>query len=177
MSDNYELKSLLRFFNNIEETNNCWNWKGTITWEGYGHFFLHGKEVRAHRFAYELFKGDIPNDLTIDHLCRNRSCVNPNHLEAVSHKENVLRGIGITAINAQKTHCVRGHLLDGENIYARKDGYRECFVCKKIKDKEYALKHKDKIAKYQSEYAQLNRQKLREYHKKWKANRRAGEQK
>lgn len=103
----------------------CWVWIGARHFKGYGSFC--GK---AHRFSYELFKGPIPAGLTIDHLCRNTYCVNPEHLEAVTNRENILRGISPPAIFAKKTHCSKGHEFTPENTYIRnyKIG-RKCRIC------------------------------------------------
>jgi hypothetical protein len=79
--------------------------------------------------AYELAIGPIPEGLTIDHLCRNRGCVNPAHLEAVTNRTNLLRGDGIAALNARKTHCKRGHEFTPENTYVWREGTRACRAC------------------------------------------------
>lgn len=123
-----------KFWTKIKITNFCWEWTGGKR-KGYGLFGLDGKSKSAHRYSYELFKGDIEKGMTIDHLCRNRACVNPNHLESVTNKENVLRGFGLTAINARKTHCLRGHILSGENLYVHKNNYRACKQCMKNRNK------------------------------------------
>ena len=126
-----------KFLKKVEITDTCWLWKGYITPDGYGFCHYKGrKSYLAHRTAYELFRGNIPNGLTIDHLCRTRHCVNPVHLEAVSLSINVLRGIGYSAINAKKDTCVRGHLFDKKNTFIRKRGLtqeRVCRICRKIR--------------------------------------------
>lgn len=80
--------------------------------------------------SHELHKGPIPEGLVIDHLCRNRGCVNPDHLEAVTQRENILRGEGLAAANARKTHCPKGHPYSGENLYVvPSSGRRQCRIC------------------------------------------------
>jgi hypothetical protein len=137
----------------IDKDTACWLWTGTRNRNkgGYGKFHLQGKRVLAHRFSYELFKGIIPQGLTIDHLCKITHCVNPEHLEAVTMKENVLRGEGFAAQNAKKVFCLNGHLLEGDNLYLRPDGDRDCKACKreafkKFKYKKYGYIHSPKIA-------------------------------
>ena len=108
----------------------CWVWMGTISSHGYARIWIGYKSLYVHRLSYEIHKGEIGKNLTIDHLCRVRCCVNPEHLEAVSNKENILRGEGITAKNVYKTHCPKGHLYSGDNLYVYR-GYRYCRICQK----------------------------------------------
>ena len=90
-----------------------------------------GGQLRgAHRVAYELEHGSIPDGYHIDHLCLNHSCVRPDHMELVSQRENTLRGTGPTAVNARKTHCPKGHPLSGDNLYIYPStGGRACRTC------------------------------------------------
>lgn len=108
----------------------CWEWSGFRHPRGYGRFMDKGKGYQAHRFAYEQVIGPIPEGLQLDHLCRNRACVNPAHLEPVDNQTNTLRGEGLTAENARKTECKRGHPLVPENVYViPSTGSRVCRRC------------------------------------------------
>ena len=111
-----------------EPNTGCWLWTAATQGNGYGKFTVEGKQVYAHRHAFERWVGPIPTGLTIDHLCRVRNCVNPDHLEPVTHRENLLRGETINAANAAKTHCVRGHEFTPGNTYVYRDG-RYCRTC------------------------------------------------
>lgn len=95
----------------------------------YGRVSMGGRRVRVHRAVYEAANGPIAPGLTVDHLCGNTLCVNPFHLEAVSSRENTMRGVGPSAINARKTHCKRGHELSGQNLLPPRNGWRECRKC------------------------------------------------
>lgn len=113
-----------------EPNSGCWLWLGALTVGGYGHIFIGNKKTRmAHRVAYELFVKKIPKGLQIDHKCRMRCCVNPDHLEPVTQRENLLRSpIGITAKFARRTHCAQGHLLAERNLISAKNR-RRCRIC------------------------------------------------
>jgi len=149
------------FWNRVEFSDQCWEWIGCRNNGGYGKFNLNGKSITAHRFSYEQIKGKIPKGLQLDHLCRNRVCVNPNHLEAVTNKENILRGDGPTAINARKTHCVRGHELKKPNIYVTAFS-RYCKICQK----EYRQENKTHILEYLKVYRQKNKARIKEQQKR-----------
>ncbi len=124
-----------RFWLNIEHDDSldCWVWAGVRDSGGYGHTRINGRQYRAHRVAYELFVGVIPEGMHVDHLCRNRACINPDHMELVTPRENVLRGVGISAENARKTACIHGHLFDAANTYVSKTGRRQCRECHRIR--------------------------------------------
>jgi len=113
----------------------CWIWTARAEVRGYGVINVKGdngwRTILAHRLTYLALVGPITAE-TLDHLCRNRSCSNPAHLEQVSQKENCLRGEGLTAINARKTICKRGHPLVGRNVMWRKKPsvMRQCRKCK-----------------------------------------------
>lgn len=112
-----------------ESPKGCWLWTAAKNGKGYGQVKFRGTQTGAHRLAYLHWIGPIPKGLQLDHLCRNPSCVNPNHLEAVTQKTNMLRGESPSALNAQKTHCKRGHALDGPNLRLGSKGRRMCRTC------------------------------------------------
>ena len=116
----------------------CWIWKGSHGGHIYGRFWFMEKNVLAHRFSYEFIAGyEIPQDYAVDHLCKNTSCVNPNHLEAVSKYENSIRTNSEYGKNAAKTHCKRGHPLFGENLYEAKNGTRKCKICIRLRTAQF----------------------------------------
>ena len=132
-----------RFWNKVDKSGpiplrkkapgNCWLWLSETTDNGYGRFFANKRKVMAYRWSYERFVGAIPEGLQLDHLCRTPACVNPNHLEPVTPRENVRRGsISAAARERQlaKSHCPRGHAYSGDNLYVRpSDGARQCRTC------------------------------------------------
>ena len=124
----------------------CWLWNGPISREGYGHIKSKNPITRkvthgAHRIAYQVFIGEIPVGKVIDHLCRVRNCINPEHLEAVSGRENVMRSsITLAFKNASKTHCPQGHEYSAENtVVYSKPGYsmRSCKTCSRAHSLKY----------------------------------------
>ena len=118
-----------RFWANVEKTETCWNWIGGDNGVGYGVFFYDGRRGYAHRFSYEFHVGEIPPGLHIDHLCRNTRCVNPEHLEAVTQRENTLRGETPWARVVRTGRCQRGHAYDEANTWFDKFGKRHCRHC------------------------------------------------
>lgn len=119
------------------QPNGCWQWTGN-TGRGYGRISANGRPQQAHRVGYELLVGPIPEGLTLDHLCRNRGCVNPAHVEPVTHRENVLRGEGVAANRARQTHCKRGHPFNDENTCLCA-GKRYCRPCQRLRRAAYRL--------------------------------------
>lgn len=129
-----EEKYLTRFDAKVDKTGDCWLWTGTRIDAGYGVVHRNGKRLYAHRVAYEDAIGPIPVGLVIDHLCRVKRCVRPEHLEPVTQAENVRRGIGPTAVNSGKTYCIRNHALFGSNLYViQATGYRQCKKCTAVR--------------------------------------------
>lgn len=119
-----------------EQPTGCWEWRGHLfSTFGYGQFRVGYRNLKAHRISWTLTRGPIPNNVTLDHLCRNPKCVNPEHLEIASNKENILRGTSPTAINARKTHCKRGHEFTPDNLRRQRADRRECLQCYKDRRK------------------------------------------
>lgn len=117
----------LRFWTKVSFGWDCWEWTGCRTWNGYGQFW-DGKRVGlAHRYAYETMVGPIPAGLLLDHLCRNKACVNPSHLEPVTNYENLRRGNTPIAWTA----CERGHEYTQESTHWTRDGHRQCRICRR----------------------------------------------
>jgi hypothetical protein len=117
-----------------EPNSGCWLWTGSVNKAGYGLFWTGAAQRLAHRCSYELHVGPIPAGLTLDHLCRVRCCVNPDHLEPVTQGDNARRSpiIGIRSgeLQRSKTHCPKGHAYTGENLIIRENGWRRCRACK-----------------------------------------------
>lgn len=120
----------------------CWEWSGGTNNDGYGQANIGKVKQKVHRVMYEHFIGKIPEGLETDHLCRNRKCANPYHLEPVTHQENTLRGFGITAQNARKTECKQGHPLNEENTYLNPRGGRRCRICATLNKERWKNKHR-----------------------------------
>jgi hypothetical protein len=131
-----QAETLRRFFKYVEFTPfGCWEWTGGRDSAGYGGFNTGRGHVRSSRWAYVVFRGEIPEGLVVDHLCRNRPCVNPFHLEAVTQRENLMRGQTIAAFHATKTHCKNGH--EFTSITTRQTGHgRECRICSNERSKK-----------------------------------------
>ena len=127
-----------RFWEKVQKTghSDCWVWMSSKNGRGYGTFAMnkdgHQSTKLAHRVAYELEIGPIPNGLSLDHRCRNRLCVNPAHLEPTTIRENLLRApTTVSTLNSQKMFCPKGHALEGDNLmrYYLKKGVRQCRIC------------------------------------------------
>ena len=132
----------------VNNSSGCWLWSRGTNGVGYGVAVVNSKQELAHRVVFEIYKGKIADGLTLDHLCRVPLCVNPDHLEAVTHRENVLRGKAVTALNAKKKYCKHGHELREENVYRSGTNKRRCKLCTSRLAKIYYMKHKDKWSNY-----------------------------
>ncbi|GGH34102.1 HNH endonuclease [Microbacterium album] len=123
-----------RFWSKVDKSGDCWLWTAATTY-GYGRFAITKRQmIGAHRFAWETVNGPVPDGMVIDHLCRIRLCVNPAHMEVVTNGENVLRGEGLSALNARKTHCKNGHEFTPENTIVTKNpsgNGRACRECRR----------------------------------------------
>lgn len=125
----------------ISETG-CWMWTAAKDSYGYGRFSVSRKRTLPHRFVYIALRDNIPDGLQIDHLCRNRACCNPGHLEVVTSRENTLRGESLQAQNKRKTHCHKGHEFSHENTKIRAHGARDCRVCNRERDRIRRIRRK-----------------------------------
>jgi hypothetical protein len=125
-----------RFWSKVRKTQSCWLWTGSGNQRGYGQvFWKRGDESHSymrlsHIVAYELVVGTVPDGKELDHLCHNRRCVRPDHLEPVTHRENLLRGNTFASAKSRQTHCIHGHAFDAENTRIESNGTRRCRACK-----------------------------------------------
>ena len=125
-----------------QQSDGCWVWQAQLDSRGYGRIKSDGKPRFAHRVAYEQLVGPIPDGLELDHLCRVTSCVNPAHMEPVTHRVNMLRGVNQVARYAVTTVCVEGHPLTGPNLYVTPDGRRQCKSCRAAAWQRYVARKK-----------------------------------
>jgi hypothetical protein len=132
-----------RFWPKVLKTSGCWLWTGHQGWDGYGHIYVDGRKQYTHRVAYQWLVGPVPDGLVLDHLCRVRNCVNPDHLEPVTGRENTLRGFGVGAIAKRRTACAKGHEYTPENT--RQDprtGRRVCLTCQRASSRARSRRKK-----------------------------------
>lgn len=134
----------------VVQENGCWDWIGARNSDGYGMYYQGNRKFRAHRVVYEATRGLIPPGLEPDHLCRNRACVNPWHIDLVTHAENVRRGISPPAALGRRTHCSKGHALSGDNLDMRRGRLttrvpqRQCRACRRAYQNARAAVQRDK---------------------------------
>lgn len=146
-------KQAARFWATVDQGEGCWlRPTRSLGHDGYGAVSIGGKHYKAHRVAWTLVNGPIPEGMVLDHLCRNRGCVRPDHLEVVTGVENVLRGVGWGAQNATKTECVNGHPLSGDNLRVQRNGGRICVECER---QHWTRKNQKRNAKLAEERAAL----------------------
>lgn len=128
-----------RFWAKVDKSSptECWIWKAAKHRNGYGNFWTGKRPMLAHRYAYTILVGPILTGLQIDHLCRNRACVNPAHMEPVTLQEKSTTRPGVLVVCAQRSHCVRGHELTVANTYQRERGTRECRLCHRDDEREH----------------------------------------
>lgn len=131
-----------KFWQRVEKGDDCWLWTGALKPTGYGTLSVSRKTYQAHRIAYELLVAPIPEGLQLDHLCRVRNCVNPEHLEPVTQTENIRRG----QQGHGRTHCVHGHEYTPENTIVRKNGWRMCRTCHSAWGKDHYRRNRERIA-------------------------------
>lgn len=129
------LQAFPRLWSKVDADGDCWEWKAYRRRDGYGALRYRGMPRPAHAVVYETLVDRVPDGMELDHLCRNHGCVNPDHLEPVTHAENIRRGVWGAAIPgkrlATKTHCPQGHPYSGDNLYIDHRGSRICLQCKR----------------------------------------------
>lgn len=196
--DRLSTKDLIRIFSKITinpeiqwNGTPCWVWVGSRGTFGHGRMRLRGIAENSHRVLFAWLVHPLPRGMKygeLDHLCRNPPCCNPLHLEFVSGDVNKLRGMGLPAKNARLTHCSKGHSFVGDHVYITPKGRRVCRICrnervrvfmqkhpKKYDDKrrEYQRRNKERLNAYQVQYYHANHEHKLEYHRKYRAKRRA----
>lgn len=128
----FPLRVLIRFWESVDITETCWQWNKSLVCFGYGQFSVNGKNYRAHRYSLLIHGVEIPQDMVVDHICKNRGCVNPEHLRVVTNRINVLENSNSTPAQLiKRTHCKNGHPLSGSNLRMYKQTIRRCRECNK----------------------------------------------
>lgn len=144
-----------KFLDRIVTDGECIIFTGTKSPQGYGSFQSANRvRMQAHRISYQVFVGPLIDGLVIDHICRNRLCVRPDHLRQVTHQVNILAGVGATAVHAKKTHCVNGHEYTTENTHRTRHG-RACKICRKEKKRVWDINNREHRRQYRKEQRRL----------------------
>ena len=150
----HTVADFLRYNSMRMSENGCWHWLGALTSEDYGFLYFQGKRMAAHRLSYETFVGPIPKGIVLDHLCRDHTCINPDHLDPCTPGENVRRGI---SHYGSRTHCEAGHPYTSENTAINKAyDSRQCRICKRISNQKYKAAHKAELADKRREKNKAN---------------------
>jgi len=135
-----------RFWDKVQVVESgCWEWTGGGDGRGYGTCGHDGRMQKAHRVTYTALRSQIPEGLELDHLCRNRCCVNPGDLEAVTHQENLRRGHGSSHARGAEYCRQNAHRLTPENVYTSRDGSRTCGACARATQRKYAAANRDAV--------------------------------
>lgn len=151
-----------RFLAKVAKTDTCWLWTARVERNGYGRFWLDGQQHGAHRVAYELFVGPIPDGREIDHLCRIRHCVNPDHLEAVTAAENVRRMAATrTPYQHRMETCRNGHAYDAANAISTPTG-RACATCKREANRAFYERNRELTVERARRWRLANQERARE---------------
>jgi hypothetical protein len=131
------------FWAKVDKSGDCWLWTSILSHNGYGRFWDGDRFVQAHRFSYELAGGQIPDGYHVDHLCRTRACIRPDHLEAVTPRENTMRTLNVVAVNARKDRCESGHEFTAENTYHPPGRVRrQCRTCMRASTRRWRARQK-----------------------------------
>lgn len=129
----------------VVSVNGCWLWRNGLDSNGYGVVRTSASRTPAHRYVYEALVGAIPKKLQLDHLCRQRRCVNPDHLQPVTQQENILRGTSPAAIAARQNSCIHGHPFTGSNLFIDSAGFRRCRTCQRQRDRRRAPRRRKAV--------------------------------
>ncbi len=158
--------------------NGCWEWTANVNPNGYGMFWWNGRKDYAHQFAYETYVGPTKQGFDIDHKCRNRKCVNPKHLELVTHSENQRRGLLGVLRKLVQTHCKHGHPFDETNTKLNPQGHRLCIICDRERKARWNRNHHEYCARKANERYHKNIDRLRkvarEYQRKKRIEKKGG---